>query len=411
MRIYVFIERYPNPYKPYIDAQLVEFLRLGHEVMIFAGGAYRGTVHQEVLSYRLEEKARYYPETLKDLPKHFLASMFRLISAPTKRLTRIYRSVDKNRSLKFNLMAIARMLVLPTQPPDLCLIHNLSTVASLSFLPAYYPESRVVMYFHGGEVGGAPRVGGEHGLFSRMHAVFTNTQYSRNLAVSRGCKSDKVIILPVGFSLTDYPMPPGKRYRPDGILRLVSVGRLGKEKGFQVALEAVKQLVSSGYTSIHYSIVGSGQQHSELRKFVEDNRLGEYVTFMGELEKREVVHALAGSDVLVLPSLITETWAETQACVVQEAMLMGLIAITTVAGGVPESIPPEMKAFSVEPGEAQAISAKVTDILGMDERELLRLGEAGRKFVVENYDIVQITKTLLAQADFANAHRSGDQAG
>lgn len=410
MRIHVYIERYPNPYKPYIDAQLVEFLRLGHELMIFAGGAYRGTIHQEVVNHRLEEKTRYYPETLKDLPKHFLPSLFSLISAPIKRLSRIYRSVEMRRSFKFNLMSIARMLVLPTQPPDLCLIHNLSTAASFSFLPAYYPKCRVVMYFHGGEGGGMPRVQDEPWVFSKMHVVFTNTQYSKNLAVRRGCDPGKAMILPVGFSLPGYPMSPGRRYLPNGRLRLISVGRMVKEKGFQIALEAVKQLVDFGFTNIHYSIVGSGQQHNELMKFVENHRLGKYVTFMGELEKRDVVTALTGSDVLILPSLASDTGEESQACVVQEAMLMGLTVLTSITGGVPESIPLQMKEFSVVPGDAQAIRAMLTAILGIDERELHGLGVAGRKFVLDNYDVIKVTKTLLAQAQSTNAAMPSDQA-
>lgn len=398
MRIYVFIERYPNPYKPYIDAQLVEFLRLGHEVEVFAGGAYRGTVHQEVLTHRLEEKTKYYPETLKDLPKYILTILFHLVRRPAAMTSRIRRCVKKDAPLKSRLMAIARMLVIPVQSPDICLIHNLSTVASFSFLPACYPESRVVMYFHGGEVGGTPRVTGAASLFNGVHAVFTNTRYSRDLAVSRGCRPEKVVVLPVGFSLADYAATPDRRYRPDGRLRIISVGRMGVEKGFHIALEAIKHLVFSGCVDFHYSIVGSGQQHAELKKFVEANQLHEYVTFMGELEKREVIQALAESDVLILPSLTTETWAETQACVVQEALLMGLVAVTTTTGGVPESIPPEMKIFSVAPGDARAIASRISEILSMNIPELARLGEVGRRFVVQNYDITKVTGQLLEKA-------------
>lgn len=396
MRIYVFIERYPNPYKPYIDTQLVEFLRRGHEVTVLAGGAYRGTIHEEVRRYGLEKKTRYYPETLKDLPRRLPGAVLRLLGAPVQRLSRIVRSIEPNGSVKRNLMALARMLCMPNQAPDLCLIHNLSTVASFSFIPAYFPESRVVMYFHGGEVGGAPRVRSEGVLFSRMHAVFTNTEYSKGLAVSRGCPPDKVRILPVGFSLDDYVIPAGREYRPGGTLRLVSVGRLGEEKGFHIALEAVKQLVDSGQRNFHFKLIGSGQRESQLREYVRDNRLGDFVTFMGELEKRDVVKALAESDVLVLPSLITETWAETQACVVQEAMLMGLVVITTIAGGVPESIPAEMRPFSVMPGDVRAIRERVTDISGMKSQELHRLGQVGRKFVVDRYDITHLTEQLIA---------------
>src|SRR5690606_17896531 len=48
LRIYVFVESYPNPYKPYYDHQFADLLRKGHDLTIFAAGAESGVLNPKV---------------------------------------------------------------------------------------------------------------------------------------------------------------------------------------------------------------------------------------------------------------------------------------------------------------------------------------------------------------------------
>ena len=380
MRIYLFIEHYPNPYKPYIDAQIVQLIKLGHEVSIFAGGAYMSTIHPDVHVYGLLEKTAYCPTNLSSLPSH-LGKMSSIFDNPALAIRRIRIAGGMRRGGKETMLMATRALCLPRTAPDLCLIHNLATAARFAFLSRCYPNCRVAMYFHGGEVGGVRRVSRERDVFAAMHVVFTNTDYSRSLAISRGCLADAIVVIPVGFDFSVYPKLPKKLFRPDGRLRLISVGRLGREKGLEHAIAGLKLLVDSGDETISYRIVGSGQEACNLKALVERMGLDKVVTFAGEKDNRGVVNELAGADVLILPSITTENGAETQACVVQEAMLMGLPVITTRAGGVPESIPRVMDRFAVEPGSAKAISDAIRVIQSHSIEELNRIRQIGREFV------------------------------
>lgn len=56
------------------------------------------------------------------------------------------------------MIYVARSWLFPVESPDLCYIHNLVTAAQLVFLRELYPEARLCMYFHGGEVGGNRKV-------------------------------------------------------------------------------------------------------------------------------------------------------------------------------------------------------------------------------------------------------------
>jgi len=398
MLIYVFVEHYPNPYKPYFDTQFAHFTRIGHEVAIFAGGKYVDTVNDDVRRYELDRKTSYCPTTLKTLPLFFGKILSRCLFAPRLSLRRAVAVYERDRSLKENMLRVARMLVLPERAPDLCLIHNLATAAGFDFLAQIYPHSRVVMYFHGGEVGGVRRVTQEAQIFARMHSVYTNTEFSRRQAIDRGCAPERANVVPVGFDLSHYVPDQGKRYCMDGVLRLISIGRLGEEKGYRYVIDAVAELVAEGRRDLHYTIVGGGQQQSLLQQLVQQRGLSAYVGFAGEQDRRGVVEQLRRADVLILPSVVTDTWAETQACVVQEAMLMRLPVITTQTGGVPESIAEVMRPFAVPCGDAGAIASAVRKIAALTESELAQMGEAGRRFVADKYDIEKTNRTLLALA-------------
>jgi colanic acid/amylovoran biosynthesis glycosyltransferase len=395
MLIYIFAEHYPNPYKPQFDTEFAYFLRQGHDIKIFVSGQFISTVHPRVRLYRLDERTFLFPTTLKTVPKFLTHLLQRIVSSPTKSIRRMFALYDPNLTLKKNFLRTARALLLPEQPPDLSYVHNIATAERIDFLHQLYPGVKVIMYFHGGEVGGVKRVSRDSQLFKLMHLVFANTKFARDQAIARGCPPERAIVLPVGFDLTDYPNLVQKHYREDGTLRLISVGRLSEEKGLIFALKAIAELVANDHKDICFTIIGRGTQEPFLRDFVSKNGLKEYVRFVGEQDKAGVVAHLEQSDVLILPSIITETWAETQAAVVQEAMFMRLIVITTNAGGVPESTAEIMRQFSVPVGDADAISKMIQRIMTFSESEMARLGETARSFAIERFDIDRIGHQLL----------------
>jgi glycosyltransferase involved in cell wall biosynthesis len=398
MRIYLFIEHFPNPYKPWIDTQVVTMLRAGHEVTILAEGAYRGTINDEIKAYRLEQRAIYYPATLRTLRQHGARLLSSVARRPITHVPRAIRATDRAQGVKLNLLAAARAALMPSDEPDICYVHNLVTASRLTFLHSLYPKTRVCLYFHGGEVGGQPMVRGERRVFDAVDTVVTNTRFSAAQAIARGCRPEKIAMIPMGFHLPDYAPSAARTYRPDGVLRLVSVGRMSPEKGHIHVLEAIRRLRAAGVRGLTYQLVGAGILHATLQDYVRAHDLSGVVSFVGERKKDEVARELESSDVLVLPSITTESWAETQATVVQEALLMKCLTLTTDAGGVPESNAAVMHRFSVPPGDSDAIAAKIREILALDRSTLETLGREGRAFAAANYDIAALMPRILEHA-------------
>ncbi|MDH5325893.1 MAG: glycosyltransferase family 4 protein [Gammaproteobacteria bacterium] len=399
MLIYCFAERYPDPYKPYLDTQLAYLLRESHRVQVFAEGRYeRDRVGLSTELLNLEEKTQYYPSTLKTLPRFFGNACIATIKSPLASLKNLYRTIDGSASFKKNLMSAARALVLPTAEPDVCLIHNLATMEKLTFLKQLYPGSKVVMYYHGGELPRQQFIRDEKNIFDSTDKVFTCTRYSLDHAVKRGCPSEKIFISPVGFELNNYPVDENKFYRKDEVLRMVSIGRFSQEKGFIFALQAIHSLVKEGHTNIHYTLIGDGYLKRELIDYVHTNGLEGYVEFAGEMPYAKVIETLSKMDLLVLPSITTERCAENQACVVQEALLMRLLVISTKVGGVQESICDELTLFSVEEQDSAGIASMIKLVLGFSQSKFRTYADRGREFAINKYSISKVTQQLLQQS-------------
>lgn len=399
MRIFAFTQYYPSTFKPYFDTQFAQLVRDGHELTVFAHGRQGDEVNEPVTRYGLEARTRRYPTTLRTAPAFLPRAAGRTLRAPGSVL-RSVRATDPAKPLKHRLMSTLRMLSMPRERPDLCLVHDLSTAVWFPWLRSRYPGVPVAMYYHGGEnaLSHSLRNADVERAFAAVDVVFTNTEFSRDHAVARGCPAEKVHIVPVGFCLDDYRAAPVRGYRPDGVLRLLSASRLSDEKGHRFALQALAGLVAAGVTDFRYTIVGGGHLREPLERFVAGNGLAPYVEFAGVVTTSVLLDRIAGTDVVLLPSIELGTWVENQACIVQEAMLMKALVVATTAGGVPESTAPELRRFLVPPEDPEAIARAVLAVRSLRDDEMRALGEAGRAFAEERYDIRRLNATLLDRA-------------
>lgn len=152
------------------------------------------------------------------------------------------------------------------------------------------------------------------------------------------------------------------------------VGRPVREKGLEVLVEAWRQ---SGLASPEAALVLVGVESGETRLGA-----GGAVTATGPQPPEKVRNFLAGSDVVVVPSIRTRRFREPWGLVVNEAMHRACAVITSdevgaAAGGLVQH---EQTGLVVQAGNTQALARA---IVRLDEDPALRerLGRAGRDAV------------------------------
>ncbi len=156
-----------------------------------------------------------------------------------------------------------------------------------------------------------------------MDACVAVDPMGRDILRQLGAK--RVEHIPSPIRLADFPVKPLTR-EP----RFVYVGRLAKEKGVDVLLEALA-VARRSRMDLKLEIVGDGPERSSLSSQVSSLGIADAVSFTGPLRRAEVSAAIAKARVLVLPSR-----REGLPSAALEALAIGRPVVASAVGGLPE---------------------------------------------------------------------------
>ncbi len=169
--------------------------------------------------------------------------------------------------------------------------------------------------------------------------------------------------------------------RPDGgELRLLSVGRLEREKGHSVLLEALAGLGQRG-VPVHLDLVGDGTRLEALQRQARELGIEDRVTFAGAVGQDRIRDHYRRADAFCLPSL-----GEGIPVVLMEALATGLPAIASNTMGIPELIEDGATGLLVPAGRPDELATAI-ERLAADPALRRRLGETGRRKVIEEFNL------------------------
>jgi glycosyltransferase involved in cell wall biosynthesis len=150
---------------------------------------------------------------------------------------------------------------------------------------------------------------------------------------------------------------PRLETKADGLVRVISVGRLIPEKNYELLLLAASALSD---LSFEISIVGEGPERHELENQMETLGLRHKVRFLGNVSN--VPELLAQSDVFAMSSC-----SEGLPIALIEATLAGLPVVVTNVGGCAEVIHKVCNGIVVETLEVDAYAQALRRLLESTE--------------------------------------------
>ncbi|WP_040205163.1 glycosyltransferase family 4 protein [Neobacillus jeddahensis] len=175
------------------------------------------------------------------------------------------------------------------------------------------------------------------------------------------------------------------QYGSQGSYLLTYVGRLAPEKDLHTLLSVANSLPAKLNQQIHWLIIGDGPMREELEAQAPTN-----MTFTGYLDGKPLAECYAASDLFIFPSP-TETFGN----VVLESLASGTPVIGANSGGVRNIIRQGETGLLCEPGNVQAFSAAIVQLL-TNERLRKQMGSAGRAYsLTQNWE--QIWTDLIYQ--------------
>jgi glycosyltransferase involved in cell wall biosynthesis len=116
--------------------------------------------------------------------------------------------------------------------------------------------------------------------------------------------------------------------------KILSIGRLVKEKGYIYIFEAIKNLIMN-YPSITLDIYGNGPLKKDLNQYIEENNLKNHIKIYEPLKHENLLKKFSNYELFISHSLEMDYIAEAFHMGNMEAMASGIPVITTDCGGIP----------------------------------------------------------------------------
>lgn len=163
--------------------------------------------------------------------------------------------------------------------------------------------------------------------------------------------------------------------------RMLCIGRLSKEKGQLLLLDAMSHLA---YEGINFELVlaGDGEMRDELESLIVKHNLQGKVRITGWISSAQVREEILAARALVQPS-----FAEGLPVVLMEAMALRRPVLTTYVGGIPELIRTGEDGWLFPAGDVKALASTLKEFLATPVEVLQGMGDAGHKRVLERHSI------------------------
>jgi glycogen(starch) synthase len=222
-------------------------------------------------------------------------------------------------------------------------------------------------------------------------SLFMKEQIGEIFAV----ESEKVTVIPNGIDPGDLPPEDPAALAtlrsefadPDQNLVLL-IGRLVYEKGFQLALEAMPEVISK-VPNTRFLVAGSGTHEAELHKLAEDLDLMDHGTFLGWIGD-DVLHLLYRiADLTVVPSIY-----EPFGLVALEAMASECPCIAADTGGLREVVPLEGAGLRFRASDPEHLAEAAIQVLS-DADLSRRMVEEGLSHI-RLFDWTDVARQTLA---------------
>jgi len=215
--------------------------------------------------------------------------------------------------------------------------------------------------------------------------ILAHTEYQKSLYIKElGIHNKNVVIFPHLIDI-DFVRRLASNCKISSLKDsyiFIYVGRLVKEKGIHILLEAFTK-VSTKEPNVRLLIVGKGPLSNLVLKY--KKKLGPKCQWLGEKTYPETLKLINLSNVLVLPSL-----HEMFGFVILEAMALGKPVIVTKVGGIKELV--ESKAgILIEPNSVEALSDAMLQIC--DGRSQTK--EEIQQFVRQHFDVKKRAKEFV----------------
>ena len=294
---------------------------------------------------RLKARVRYLPEYLRDAPDRVAAAREAAQTMPGYQAALevferdLARDNTPNRRRRFGQACVMAHEL----PPGTRGIyaHFLHTPSSVARYAAILRGLEWSFSAHAKDIWTSPEWELREKLDPAAHgAAFGATctafgaRHLRNLAGDPG----RIDLVYHGLDLGRFPAPPSRQLRRvNDTFRMMSVGRMVEKKGFDNLIDALALLPDG--LDWHWTHIGGGDLSQTMKARAQSLGISSRISWRGACDQPEVIDAMRGADLFVLPSRIAQDGdRDGLPNVLMEAASQKLPILSTPVSAIPEFI-------------------------------------------------------------------------
>lgn len=291
------------------------------------------------------------------------------------------------------------------EKPDLIAVSHVLPAGYIAFKINFWLKVPYLVFTHGTDILSARKRSWKRFwmrfILRRAKYVIANSRYTASLLREEGITRVEIIPPAVPTNLTTTSDVLSSPIKEIGVRstsglslnkerghEIISVGRLVPRKGFDVLIKAMPAVIKIT-PDAHLTIIGRGEYYDELVRLAHELRVEAFVDILTDIEdKTEYWHK---ASLFVLAAREDGSDIEGFGIVTLEASSMGLPVVVGRSGGAPEAVIDGVTGLIVAPNDPTALAKAIIFIM-TNEARAQRMGEAGRKFVAEEYSVPMVAK-------------------
>lgn len=387
MRIAFLVSEFPKLSESFILDQMIGMAALGHEVRVFSeSDPGESVIHSRSLRFIDRKTVEYYSPQRKSAKITYLV---RLLMSNVSAIGALLRVFGIGR-VKLAIKALYLYNAIRKERYDIIHCHFGRNGLMAAFLKEMGIAGIYISTFYGYDLtqSNAQAKGFYDSLFARTDRIFAITENFRNRLLQLGCPEEKIQIHHMGIQLDSFPFRE-RRIGPEGVIRILTAGRLTEKKGHAYALQALARLAGKGYP-IRYQVAGDGPLRGKLEMLAAHLGISERVDFTGSFSQDDIRSVYEGAHIFLLPSVTASDGdQEGMPVVLMEAQASGMPIVATQHSGIPEVVADGIAGFLTPEKNIEALVDRLAYLID-NSKDWPRIGRAGRLFVESQFDIAKL---------------------
>jgi len=222
-------------------------------------------------------------------------------------------------------------------------------------------------------------------ILAKSDHIVAVSEAVQRYAEEMGVNPSKISVVPNAVDTLKFHPSSTPRKR-DSIVNVGFVGRLVSNKGPQLLIEAVPQIIRN-CSNVQFQIVGQGPMLKKLQQRARQLSVEDVVRFLGNVPS--MVEFLQSCDIVVRPSL-----TDGMPLTVLESMACGIPTVASRVGGTPEILQDGYTGYLVEPRSIDQLASRVSSLTA-DSKLRAKMGSRARRFVERYYSWKRVAERVV----------------